>query len=194
MLEKCIDVLVWEPGIVLCCTKTRIIDEHGDTTGFYEDNINIGHSRPHERLRQYLFERNKEHIMAQFGVIRRADLNATRLMMSMPFSDVILMAELALRGRFREISGHDFVMRHHPLNSTSLYYSDPHALGVFLDPARQGKRISLGLEKTKEWFKVVGNSTIPFGERLMCYEVIARYVLHKAVPNIGHAATAKSPR
>ena len=194
MLEKCIDVLVWEPGIVLCCTRTRIIDEHGDTTGFYGDNINIGHSRPHERLRQYLFERNKEHIMARFGVIRRADLNATRLMMSMPFSDVILMAELALRGRFREISGHDFVMRHHPLNSTSLYYSDPHALGVFLDPARQGKRISLGLEKTKEWFKVVGNSTIPFGERLMCYEVIARYVLHKAVPNIGHAATAKSPR
>jgi len=98
MVEKCVAVMEADPGVVLCYGKTCLIDEETGRRDEYARDIPVMEDLPHERFRTVY--RTLSLNNAQCGLIRADALRRTRYDRPYPGGDVVLMAELALQGRF----------------------------------------------------------------------------------------------
>ncbi len=114
-LERCVAELERDPGLVLCHTRTRIIDADGATLKDVDEELVVDAATPCGRYRQFLrFYRLPMECNDVFGVIRREALTGSQLFGSYPASDMILLGELALRGRFAQVPEFLFLRRDHP--------------------------------------------------------------------------------
>ena len=98
MVEKCATVMEDDSGVVLCYGRTCLIDEETGRRDDYARDIAISEGLPHERFRTLY--RTLALNNAQCGLIRTEALRRTRYDRPYPGGDVVLMAELALQGRF----------------------------------------------------------------------------------------------
>jgi glycosyltransferase involved in cell wall biosynthesis len=129
-LRRCVEALDAAPrDVVLCYPRTLIIDGEGRVVGPYEDDLDLREDEPHRRLRHFVWSWSL--CNAPFGVIRRDALLRTRLIQPYIGSDVTLLAELALLGKFQEIPESLFFRRIHAKSS------------------RQGQQ---SLREVAEWF------------------------------------------
>jgi glycosyltransferase involved in cell wall biosynthesis len=111
-LSRCVDKLDHDPSIVLCHSKVKLIDEDGKPRCDSDILLsNIESKKPHARFRDLvLINHWCFHI---FGLIRSNVLKETKLLSYYPGSDKILLAQLALRGRFYDIPEYLFFSREH---------------------------------------------------------------------------------
>ena len=110
-LERCVEVLDRDPEVILAYPSTRFIDGEGNVTRSYDDGLDLPDDRPSDRfarLRQNLGRCN-----AIFGLMRREVLEQTGPLGSYMGSDIVLLGELALHGRFREVPEASFYRRMH---------------------------------------------------------------------------------
>lgn len=111
-LDKCVAVLRDRPDVVLAYPKAILIfapsgeEPYGEE---YDDNLNLEQERPSDRFREYLNREKINNVMN--GVIRASALRETALNRLLPGSDISMIAELALRGKFVEIPDRLFVRR-----------------------------------------------------------------------------------
>jgi|CXWL01.1.fsa_nt_gi glycosyltransferase involved in cell wall biosynthesis len=112
LLERCVAVLDSKPDVVLCYGKTVLIDPDGGKISAYEDGHDLPMQSPAERYVTY-FERAGL-CNLPYGLIRSAELKRTRLFCDLAVSDLLLMGELALYGKFIEIPEELFFRRMHP--------------------------------------------------------------------------------
>ena len=101
LLERCLEVLQGDPGVVLCYPRTRLIDRFGNAIGDYDDRMHLQEEEPSRR-----FIRLVQHLRLNNplnGVIRMDVLRQCRPLGRYLSSDVHLVAELSLRGRFHEL-------------------------------------------------------------------------------------------
>jgi glycosyltransferase involved in cell wall biosynthesis len=98
MLERCIAALDADPGVVLAQGRTCLVDEDTGRRELYADDLALMQDRALERM-LYLCDHLKLN-NGQCGVIRLPALRETRLDRPYDGGDLILMAELALRGKF----------------------------------------------------------------------------------------------
>jgi glycosyltransferase involved in cell wall biosynthesis len=131
MIEKCMEVLRCDASIALCYPMTWMVQD-GGAKDVYDGDIDVLQDRASTRfmhLRRHLKMNN-----AQAGVIRLSMLRRTRLERSYPNSDMILMAELALYGKYRLLSEPLLFRRVDPQSiSRNLSAVD---LQHFIDPSR----------------------------------------------------------
>lgn len=115
LLEQCAHVLDTQPDVVLAFGRTRWMDENGEPLLPCEHDFAVSSDSPSERFTQvarHLSINNQ----VNAGLIRTLALRRTQLMGNYPSSDLVLMAELALQGKFvllpqelfRRRSGADF--------------------------------------------------------------------------------------
>lgn len=118
-LERCVAELERSSDAILCYPTTLMIDEADHPTG--EDPFDVGaitDETPHERFRRYLdLAWPKCGCNAVFGVIRTDGLKKTRMIGGYAASDKILLGELALLGKFRQLPEGLFLRREHPHSS-----------------------------------------------------------------------------
>lgn len=110
--EKCLEVLERRPDVVLAYPRAIVILAPPDGEEFaqeYDDDLNLTQERPSERFREYLNRERINNVMN--GVIRSSALRETALNRPLPGSDISMVAELALRGKFVEIPDRLFVRR-----------------------------------------------------------------------------------
>lgn len=168
MVERCVEVLDREPEVVVCYTRARFIDPSGNTVKLHADNLETHYTRPHERLRNFRhYLRTRQHLESTFGVMRADALRTTGLMGTIPMSDDILMAEMAIRGQFREVPEYGFLKGWHEGISTSSYKL--HDLAGFLDPKNKNKLTLLRVERLGEFIKGVNRAPISALDKLRCY-------------------------
>ena len=111
-LEKCVAVLDARPDVVLAYPKAILVfappgeEEYGQE---YDDNLNLEQDRPSDRFREYLNRERINNVMN--GAIRASVLRQTALNLPLPGSDISMVAELTLRGKFVEIPDRLFVRR-----------------------------------------------------------------------------------
>jgi glycosyltransferase involved in cell wall biosynthesis len=98
MLARCVEVMDSDPRVVLCYGRTELIDDAGQSLGIYAGDIDIRQERPSERFARVYSGLAMNN--AQCGLIRLDVLRTTRLDRPYPAGDMVLMAELALRGHF----------------------------------------------------------------------------------------------
>lgn len=97
-LERAAACLQQRPDVVLVFGRTEYIDDAGRRIGLSETDFAVEEDRPSERFWQVCSRLQINN--AQSGLIRTAALRRTRLDRLYPHGDRVLMAELALLGRF----------------------------------------------------------------------------------------------
>ncbi|MFH1755662.1 MAG: glycosyltransferase family 2 protein [Candidatus Latescibacterota bacterium] len=172
-IERCIEVLDRDADVVLCYPKTRIIDENGEAKEDYEDNLHLDSAKPHMRFRHVLFDLTGE-CNAIFGLIRRETLCPTILIGNFHSSDMVLLAEMAMRGRFSEIAQRLFFRRDHPDTSVRLHHSK-HDRTVWFDPQKTGHNPMLMWRWLYEFAKAVKRVPMNASDKSRCYALVGKW-------------------
>ena len=127
-LERCVAAFAGDPGLVLSYARTRMIDEQDRPLPFDEKRNCVIDSygdvlmspppayigtapSPERRFREVLWPMGWS--LPLCGVIRRAELLKTSLYHDYYGADKVLLAELALRGRFCQVGEELFSKRVH---------------------------------------------------------------------------------
>jgi glycosyltransferase involved in cell wall biosynthesis len=99
LLAKCCDVLSRDPGAILCFAQTRFVDEQGRELAVSPVDFAVLAGDPVQRFEDVCV-RLSINSPLNAGVIRTAALRRTGPMGSYRSADAVLMAALALQGRF----------------------------------------------------------------------------------------------
>jgi glycosyltransferase involved in cell wall biosynthesis len=164
-LHECVAELDAHPDVVLCHTRTSIIDAQGNITRRHEEEPGTSPVTVHRRFRAQLFDFWCYEI---FGLIRSAALSATSLIGVYGHGEAILLAKLSLMGRFHRLPGYMFYNRDHPAKSYYMYstYRD---YTVWLDPTKAGRILFPRWRMGIEYIRAIGSSSLGWPDRLLCY-------------------------
>ena len=134
LIEACIQVLDSQPDAVLAYGKSHIIDENSQLLRAYDDHLHLPQDSAVERFRKCLNNIGFQHLM--YGLIRREALLNTPLLGAYMGSDINLICELSLYGKFIEIPQHLFNRRMHE-KSASWDNSDMERQKNHWDPSKR---------------------------------------------------------
>lgn len=137
LLARCVEVLDRDPGVVLCYSKTRIIDAEGKSRGDYNFRIKGHLSRPQDRFRSQIRSHQCYEI---FGLLRYAALKTTGLIGNYAGGDAVLLLRLCLMGRFHEIPDTLFFPRSHVEQSMAIR-KNIRAFSIWFDPRNRERVI-----------------------------------------------------
>jgi glycosyltransferase involved in cell wall biosynthesis len=166
-LEACVPVLDDNPGIVLCFTQTQIVDEGGRPLSKYHVPAMTRMDSPHPYQRFHGAICPKHWCFEVYGLGRTAVLRQTPLIASYTGSDRVLLADLALRGRFHEIRAYLFFNRDHPTRSLKTY--SIYTTGAWFDPKLKGRITCPHWRFLLECGRTVACSGLDTWERMRCY-------------------------
>lgn len=178
-LARCVEMLERNDGAVLCYPGTLLIDANGVPTGVYEDDVDLWEEEPSTRLKHLvdrLFLCN-----AVLGLIRLDVLRTTALVGNFQSADRVLLAELALRGKFCHLDELLFLRRIHPGKSTEANRS-AREFAAWWDPARASRR--LFFPRLVLWWKhqeAVLQAPITVAQRVRASEVLIRWAASRAI-------------
>jgi len=173
-LARCVEVMEQHPEVVLCYSRAKIIDEQSVYVVDYNPGPDTSSANPNERFGNLILR--PEYAIQQMALIRSATLKATELYGSFPSSDEVLLAELALRGRFYEILDRLYLYRLHEQQSNRKELTVQRARTVWFDSALAGKIV---LPKWRYCFAclaVIQRSPLSFIERVRCYGHVGRWL------------------
>lgn len=187
-LERCIDVLDRNPEVVWCHTRTRHINSLGNLLcGNQTPEISyvkqprpdgsagISASRdsevPSKRFKAVLL--GSGGCLDSYGVIRSDVLRKTQRYLPYYGSEKVLMAELALRGRYYEVPESLCFARVHEKTAGNMRSKKQQR--QYINPFSQKWQFDrLGL--LRGYISAVRRADLPFGERFRCDLVIAQYL------------------
>jgi glycosyltransferase involved in cell wall biosynthesis len=145
MVERCVEVLDRRTDVVLCYPKTRLIDENG-----------VAHLLSKIRM-----------CNAVFGLIRSSALKQTRLYGTYANSDLVFLAELALRGAFVELPETLFFRRTFELSAVK--YRSPYERMAMFEPNRAGELSFPNWRLLRGFLSAIRRAPISWAQKLRCY-------------------------
>lgn len=173
-LARCVEVLDQNPAVILCYSRAKIIDEHGNFEVDYNPGPDTRSLKPHERFRNLIL--HPEYAIQQMGLIRTEILKRIGGHESYPSSDEVLLAGLALFGQFYEISDRLYLYRRHSEQSTATTHVQRERV-LFFDTSFEGK---IALPKWLYFFgclRAIKRAPIGSSERAKCYTHVVRWLL-----------------
>lgn len=161
---------------VIAFPRSDLIDEGGERIGPVDDGaLALTSPLPNERVGRLLENRFEWHPV--FGVMRTAVARATGLIGAYVMSDIVFLAEMALRGRFVQVPETLFLRRYHaerPLIA-SLRFEDQAA---WFDTAGGGGARFPQTNVAVQLMRAVRRSELPADEAARCAAAAARsYIL-----------------
>jgi glycosyltransferase involved in cell wall biosynthesis len=199
-LRQCVAALDADDGVVLCFANTVYIDQDGREINRvdYHDVSDV--AKPSWRFRNVLIDPMCDPV---FGVMRADALKKTRLHGRFADSDRVLLAEMALHGRFRVLEQPLFAKRYHPMRNTDRF-SDRRERTLIYDPTKIGKlyfteaRVVLGM------VSAIQSARLSLKERLRSYNHLRKWVwthrrrmwkdITATLKDAGHRELAKAIR
>jgi glycosyltransferase involved in cell wall biosynthesis len=182
-MQKCMEVLDRDPSVVLCYTKTRAIDECGNSMGDFTVEVDTTSPHPHDRL--YNILAIDALCIQLYGVMRSSALRSTKVYAGYYGCDRNTLFELALLGKLQEIPEYLFFHR--------LY---PGALGIamnsgktvdellVLDPGTDWRYRSTAKTIYRNYYTSVSHLVASPSERIRCYQKLTGLILQKAVKRV----------
>ena len=166
-LERCVTLLDADSGAVLAYPRTRLIDADGEVTGEYDVKLETDSENPVRRFR-FLMRGHK--CFEIFGLIRRHELAQTPLMGAYSHGDGVLLARLALQGRFEEIPECLFLSRRHAEQSGTLE-GDRQKYAVWFAPQLAGKTLFPHWRTYYEFLRSIHLARgLTVNQRMRCYQ------------------------
>jgi glycosyltransferase involved in cell wall biosynthesis len=173
-LELCVDVLKSDPSFALCYPGGIQIDENSKVSGGPIVNPDLSSSQPVERFAELMSD--PFWATSLFGVVRRDVLARTNLLGNYMANDHILLAEIALRGRFALADEVAFFHRHYiereqhqkSAKSRAKYASSTGAGGGW-------PRIKL----IGGYLKAIRESDVSPADKMRCGAIVGRWLLDR---------------
>ncbi|MEW5976926.1 MAG: glycosyltransferase [Acidobacteriota bacterium] len=171
-LSECVQVLDQRTTVVLCYTRTTIIDDRGDYVSDYDPGPATALPTACERFRNLILW--PEYAVQQMGLIRSDALRQTALHQSFPSSDEVLLAELALFGEFYEIPQRLYSYRRHAKQSTQ---GRRRSRVTFFDTSLADSIVLPTWRYCLAAVSVVRKRPLTGCDRSLCYWAVARWCL-----------------
>ncbi|WP_166268437.1 glycosyltransferase family 2 protein [Marinobacter caseinilyticus] len=176
LVENCLAALQADPDTVLAYGKTKVIDADGHLIEDYNDNLELLSASAAQRFITCTQNIGLQNVM--YGLIRREPLAKTALLGNYIASDINLIGELSLYGKFKEVPVHLFNRRMHP-QASSWERSDAERQRNFWDPAKR-RMVMQTWRSIYEFYKAVARSPIPPREKAtLCYHLLKRAYWYK---------------
>jgi glycosyltransferase involved in cell wall biosynthesis len=168
-IAKTSDVLESDEGTVLCYGRTWIVDESTDERQLYDGDMAVTDDRPSARFIRVcrMFRLNN----ALSGLFRLDMLRRTRLNQVYPASDIPLLAEMALLGRFRMLAD-PLLYRRIGQHSFSSLLSTAKLQELF-DPQKVGGCDFRELHRQTDCFRAVVRTPMAPMEKLRSFAAVA---------------------
>jgi glycosyltransferase involved in cell wall biosynthesis len=176
-LMRCVAALDQDPAAVLAYPWTSLMDGAGSDIGDYIYNgaYRADGAQPHKRLTDIVIP--PQWCFQVFGLIRAQELRGTPLIGNYISSDKVLLAHLALRGRFIELPERLFFSRKHAKQSMELLVR-PLQYMDWYDPNHQGKITVPHWIEYLAYYNAVNTTPMPLLERARCYVVLVDHLRH----------------
>ncbi len=158
LVSKCVDVLDNRKDCVLVYGKTNIIDGEGKLTEKYDDKLNLESESAAARFIQFSQSIGLSNVL--YGLMRRKELSQLG---NYAASDINLIGELSLYGKFYEIPEYLFSRRMHE-QASSWDRSDEETQKEFWDPSRK-KMMFQAWRSAYEYYKAVMRAPISLSEK-----------------------------
>jgi glycosyltransferase involved in cell wall biosynthesis len=172
-LERTIPILDEDPGITVCYTRTRDIDEHGMFLPRKELDMRYDSEDHAERFRDII---RMDHLCEPvFGLTRVSALRQSRLHGDYADSDRVLLAELLLLGRFVRLPECLFHRRAHAQQSTAIA-PNRQSRTVWYNPAYEGEIIFPHFRQFREYIAAINLAPVSWSTRASCYAAMVRWV------------------
>lgn len=175
-LQHCVEVLDQDEKTVLCYPRTTIIDEHGALLEEYPDELHLTSSSAVQRYAKFHQRfRTLDKCNSVFGLNRLNALRKTRLIGSFRASDMILLGELALLGKFFELPEHLFFRRDHPQTSMRAYSKGERV--AWFDPKLRNQYGKFYWTIFREYSRSIQDVQAGLNpiEKLRCYGEVVRW-------------------
>jgi glycosyltransferase involved in cell wall biosynthesis len=171
-LAAAVEVLDENPTVVLCYSKEQLINEAGEVIRDYETRLNrVVSTRLQDRFGDLVLI---DHwCLPIYGLIRVCALRATAGYGNYVASDRVLLAELALHGRFHEIPEHLFMFRLHP--GQSIQALAFHQRAAWINPSEAGRTVFPHWRFYAEYFRCLKRARLSKRERFSCYVHLVRW-------------------
>lgn len=169
-LERCVAALESSPAAVLAYPRTVLIDAAGGITSHYDDRLALGEAAAHARLRHFLT--NVYLCNPVLGLIRLDALRRTALHGAYVAADHVLLAELAMQGRWAEVPEALFYRRFHAAKSTEANRNLRDRAAWYDPRLRKGMLIWPNLRLFSERLRAVARASIGLHEKILCAWVV----------------------
>jgi glycosyltransferase involved in cell wall biosynthesis len=185
LLESCVAALDEYPDVVLAHSWTARIDSTENIVKVFEYALSTSSPHAPERFRSILFDRSGDD---DYGVMRIEALRRTGLQGSYHHADHVLIAELALQGRFYHVPEWLFFRRVHPGQNG---VTTMRKRCVNLDPRRASRirhpAVRLYGEYLWGYIAAIAQAPLSAADRLACYRYLVQWFSGRAR---GHATPA----
>ncbi len=171
-VEACLDYLDANPQAVLCHAQTERIDEEGNVTGHYGDELELVQSDPCRRFGEFIHSRHA--CFSIFGLIRTRTLARTPLIGAWLGSDRNLLAELALIGKLRLLEETLYQRRDHPDASIRKHTGERERLTWF-DPRPAPDALTPTIKRVREYEASIHRVALSERDRACCLGKLAAW-------------------
>jgi glycosyltransferase involved in cell wall biosynthesis len=170
----CLDALESDEGAVLAYANTDYIDQDGRRLRQTRLDNDGSSSDPCDRFERVVGYTHK--CEAILGLMRRDALCRTKLHGPFADSDRVLLAEMALRGRFILVPKPLIGRREHPLQTTN--QPDRWRRTLIFDPSKRDKLIFPFVREAVEFFGAVGRAPLTWRQRRRCSVHLLRWLYY----------------
>lgn len=170
LIEQCIGFLDDNPDYVLVYGKTKIIDLKGEFIENYDDMLDLHQQRASGRFKYFYENVGLSNVF--YGLMRREALAKTALLQSYAASDINLIGELLLYGKYKELGDYLFNRRMHP-GASSWDRADNEKQKEFWDPSKKSLQLNT-FRKIYEYYKGVKKAPIGVLEKLHIFLYITK--------------------
>lgn len=172
-LSRCVEALEREPGAVLAHPRAVEIDAAGVPVRSFGPLARAQARKAYLRFGDVIM--NEVHCFPISGLVRLDVLRRTALIGAYPSSDLVLLAELALHGRFQEVAEELFFRRDHPGRSMRLYPLERDRV-AFFDPSKADAVTFPQWRMAAELLRAVRRAPLPPSERARCFAAMAPWL------------------
>ena len=172
-IARCAQALDADPTVVLAYPRAITIDDEGRVvTGAWGARPEFSAAVPLARFAAGLSRPRDPLPLPLFGVARADSLRRTGLMDSRPNCDRMILAELSLYGRFRELAEPLFLQRDHSRRAGPRLAGNPAEAVYFWDPSRHGKVGYPHWGLLGRLLGAVARAPLTRGQRVRCYAAV----------------------
>jgi glycosyltransferase involved in cell wall biosynthesis len=188
-LARAVDCLERQADAVLCFAATQYVDDAGRIVGRADSDFAVAETSPSERFWRVCSGLQINN--AQNGLIRRSALLQTRLDRLYPHGDRVLMAELAMLGKFVLLDEPMLTRRASPAHWTAL--RSEAELDRMFWPAGAPRRPLVHVRRLADYFISALRSPVAVSERLKAAGHALRYAWWRQRDVVADLSTVLRP-